>query len=123
MSRLKKEQEDQFMGFEKGIESGKEKRRKHRGAKAIDPAYRNHGMSSRGYDDRTYKVRKATEEADEKLRDWEDENDIDLDEKDCEADGYEDYLEYRNKQYNTDYYNDDATEEDLEEIDPSNAKP
>jgi len=101
------------MGLDKGIESGKEKRRKYRRPKDIDSAYRNHGESQRGYDDRTYRYRKAEQEADEKMRDWEDPDNTDLEEKNCEDDGYENYLEYK---YGSDYYNDEVTEEDLIEL-------
>jgi len=96
------------MGLDKGIEYGKEKRRKHRGAKDIDPAYRNHGESTRGYDDRTYKYRKAEQEANEKYKDWEE----DLEEED---DDWDDYPSYSEEEENWEEYKERRGDYDLKE--------
>jgi hypothetical protein len=89
------------MNLDKAIEFGKEKRRKYRGAKAIDPSCRNHG-SFRCREDRMYSTRKAEQEAEEKYKDWEDEEagnvEPDLVEKNCESDMYEEYLAWVQEQ-------------------------
>ena len=49
------------MGLEKSIESGKEHRKKFRGAKAVDRMCRNNGGCSYCADNRLYSTKKRTE--------------------------------------------------------------
>lgn len=89
------------MSFDKAIEFSKERRKKYKGSKSFDQSCRNHGSCDRCTDDRTYATRKAEQEADDKYKQWEDEelgNDVDPIEKDCEDDMYEEYLEWVKQQ-------------------------
>ena len=51
------------MSMDKGIEHGKEKRRKHRGAKAVDRTCRNNGSCPSCEGTRTHNARKRKAEA------------------------------------------------------------
>lgn len=50
--------ERRFMSLEKAIESGKEKRKKYKGSKAIDKTCRNHGSCKWCESNRRYKFKK-----------------------------------------------------------------
>jgi len=69
--------------------------------------------SERCDDDKTYRIRKAKQEADDKLREYEDPDTTDLVEKDCSDHGEYDWHEYLH--LNGDY-EDYITKEDLIEI-------
>jgi hypothetical protein len=90
------------MNLDKAIELGKEKRKKYRGSKTFDSSCRNNAGCDRCKDDRTYSIRKAEQEAEEKYKEWEDEEagelGVSLHEKNCEDDMYEEYLEWKAKQ-------------------------
>ena len=56
------------MSLNKSIESGKEHRKRYRGAKAVDPYCRNHGLCSYCRGNRLYSSKKTLESAKEKLK-------------------------------------------------------
>lgn len=55
------------MSLDKAIEHGKEHRKRYRGAKAVDPYCRNHGLCSYCRGNRLYSSKKALEAIKEKL--------------------------------------------------------
>ena len=55
------------MSLDKAIEHGKEHRKRYRGAKAVDPYCRNHGLCSYCIGNRLYSSKKALEAIKEKL--------------------------------------------------------
>ena len=56
------------MSLNKSIEHGKEHRKKYRGAKAVDPYCRNHGLCSYCKGNRVYSSTKALDAAKEKMK-------------------------------------------------------
>lgn len=62
------------MSFNKAIQSGKEHRKPYRGAKAIDPACRNHGSDSYMVKNRLHNRTKAEQKANAQMKDIEDKN-------------------------------------------------
>lgn len=56
------------MSLDKAIDHGKEHRKKYRGAKAVDPYCRNHGLCSYCKSNRLYSSNKALEAAKEKMK-------------------------------------------------------
>ena len=58
------------MSLDKGVRHGKEKRKKYRGAKAVDPECRNNGSCDYCKGNRQHKNRKREMTADELLRDY-----------------------------------------------------
>ena len=56
------------MSLEKAIEHGKERRKKYRGAKRVDPYCRNHGLCSYCRGNRLYSSNKALGAAKEKMK-------------------------------------------------------
>lgn len=56
------------MSLNKAIESGKEHRKRYRGAKAIDPYCRNHGLCSYCRGNRLYSSKKAMDAVKEKMK-------------------------------------------------------
>lgn len=65
------------MSLEKAINNGKEKRRKYRGAKAIDPSCRNHGGCEWCEGNRKHKYDKSMKIAEDIYDDWENDEDDD----------------------------------------------
>lgn len=61
------------MSLDKGIESGKEKRKKYRGAKSFDRTCRNHGSCSYCEGNRQHKNKKALASAQAEYEAWEEE--------------------------------------------------
>lgn len=53
--------------LDKAIEHGKEHRRPYRGAKAVDPACRNHGSDDWAKDNRLYRSNKLLEKSEQDL--------------------------------------------------------
>jgi hypothetical protein len=58
------------MSLDKSIESGRERRRKFRGGKAIDKSCRNHGTCNWCRSNRGFANKQDQEAADEQLRAW-----------------------------------------------------
>ena len=56
------------MSLDKAIEHGKEHCKRYRGAKAVDPYFRNHGRCSWCKSNRLYSSKKALEAIKEKLK-------------------------------------------------------
>lgn len=63
------------MSLDKAIEHGKEKRRAHHGAKAVDRTCRNHGTCPYCERGRMHKARRETERMREAEREYEEEKD------------------------------------------------
>ena len=55
------------MSLDKAIQHGKEKRKQYRGAKAIDPACRNHGDDNWSKSNRTIQSQRAEQQAKAKI--------------------------------------------------------
>lgn len=60
----------------KAISHGKEHRKEYRGAKAVDPACRNHGSDDWARDNRLYRANKLLEKSEQDLDDIPDELDF-----------------------------------------------
>ena len=60
------------MTLDKSIQSGKERRKPYRGAKAIDATCRNHGSCEWCHGNRTHKNDKRELEAEQELREYDD---------------------------------------------------
>ena len=58
------------MSLDKGIEHGKEKRKKYKGSKAIDKTCRNHGGCPWCLENRMYQDLKRMEDMDDQMKEW-----------------------------------------------------
>lgn len=58
------------MSLDKAVEHHKEHRKPYYGAKAVDPACRNHGDDDWSLNNRLHQRRKVEQEADSKIKDW-----------------------------------------------------
>ena len=61
------------MALDKAIEHGREQRRPYRGAKAVDPACRNHGSDEWAVDNRLHAARMNLDAVEDRIREWQEE--------------------------------------------------